>query len=93
MREEDDFVQKVRLCDKAYFYLSVYVNKQNRRYSSTENKEPLRPFKVIVWCEICSNKVIGPYFFEVIDGTTVTLTSERYRQKRIPFAASCLIRF
>ena len=32
-----------------------------------------------VWCSICAEKVIGPYFFEDTTGNAVTVTGERYR--------------
>lgn len=85
VQEEDDFVSKIIMSDEAHFHLSGYVNKQNLRFWGTENphemhEKPLHPLKVTVWCGICSERVIGPYFFENADGTTVTVTGERYRQ-------------
>ena len=41
-------------------------------------ERPLHPEKVTVWCALWSEGVIGPYFFENDDGTTVTVNSERY---------------
>ena len=31
-----------------------------------------------VWCALWSEGVVGPYFFENKDGTTVTVNSDRY---------------
>jgi len=44
------------------------INKQNSRYWGTENLLIIHEHvqfnqKVTVWCEICSEKIIGPYFF------------------------------
>lgn len=36
--------------------------------------------KVPDWCGICNESVIGPYFLEDTEGTTITVTGERYRQ-------------
>lgn len=71
--------------DEAHFHLNGTVNQQNYRYWSDENpklmhERPLHSPKVTVWCAVSSIFVIGPYFFEDDNGTTVTVTSERYRQ-------------
>ncbi|KAL0832946.1 hypothetical protein ABMA28_001081 [Loxostege sticticalis] len=42
-------------------------------------KTPLHPLKVTVWCGICVDRVIGPYFFEDAGGNAITVTGERYR--------------
>lgn len=68
--------------DEAHFHLSGTVNKQNFRYWSEHNPQelhqrPLHSPKVTVWCAIFAYGVWGPYFFEE-DGTTVTVTSNRY---------------
>ncbi|KAL0868271.1 hypothetical protein ABMA27_007802 [Loxostege sticticalis] len=42
-------------------------------------KTPLHPLKVTVWCGICVDRVIGPYFFEDAGGNAITVNGERYR--------------
>ena len=66
-----------------HFTLGGCVNKQNCCIWSPENlqvikESPLHPEKVTVCCALWSEGVIGPYFFENEDGTTVTVNSERY---------------
>ena len=41
-------------------------------------ERPLYLEKVTVWHALCSEDVIGPYFFENDVGTTVAINSERY---------------
>ena len=53
------------------------------RYWAQQNPAELhqRPFhspKVNVWCAVSCRGVIGPYFFEDENGSTVTVTSQRY---------------
>lgn len=82
--EEDDFPSKLVMSDEAHFHLSGHVNKQNTRFWGTDNpriiqETPLHPLKVTVWCGICVDRVIGPYFFEDAGGNAITVTGERYR--------------
>lgn len=72
------------MSDEAHFTLSGGVNKQNCRFYATENpqlihEEPLYDQKLTVWCGMCADMVIGPYFFEDDDGKTTTVNGERYR--------------
>ena len=46
--------------------------------TTTTQQSPLHPEKVTVWCALWSEDVIGPYFFEDDDGTTVTVNAEHY---------------
>lgn len=60
---------KIWFSDEAHFWLSGYVNKQNYRFWG---KEPPRifettskkPQRVTVWCAVCYNGILGPYFFD-----------------------------
>ena len=65
-----NFSNKNFFSDEVYFTLSGYVNKQNCPIWGSE--------KVIVWCDLWSEGMIEPYFFENDDGTTVTVNSEGY---------------
>ena len=44
------------------------------------HKHPLHPLKVTVWWGVISLRIIGPYFFEDVDGNTVTVNGNTYRQ-------------
>ena len=79
-----DIVNTLLMSDEAHFHMSGYVNKQNCRYWAPNNphelhQRPLHSAKVTVWCAISSHGVIGPYFFENSDGSTVTVNAERYK--------------
>lgn len=55
--------------DEAYFYLTLPINKQNCRNWLQERpidgiEVPLNDEKVLVWCALSSEGIIGPYFFE-----------------------------
>jgi hypothetical protein len=63
--------------DEAHFWLDGYVNRQNYRIWGTEKPElvvvrPLHPRRITVWCGLCGDGVLGPYFFDQ------TVNSERY---------------
>ena len=47
---------------------------------SSNHEQPLHAQKVTVWCGITSAKIIGPYFFDDVDGATVTVKGDNYRQ-------------
>ena len=60
------------------------VNKQNCRIWGSENlnviiEKPLKPQRMIVWCEFWYGGIIGPFFFENDQGAAVTVNDERYR--------------
>ena len=42
-------------------------------------ERPLHSLRVTVWCGTSAGNVLGPYFFENYDGTTYTITGEKYR--------------
>ena len=76
-------MNKIFFSDEAHFALGGYVNKKNYRIWDSEKPhiiedQPLHPEKVAVRLALWSEVVIGPYFFENDDGTTVTVNSERY---------------
>jgi len=82
--EDGSFLNHFFMSDEAHFHLSGYVNKQNCRFWATENphqlhQDPLHSEKVTVWCAVSSYCIIGPYFFEDENGSTVTVNGERYR--------------
>ena len=69
------------MCYEAHFTLAV--NNQNYRIWGSENlqaieERSLHPKEVTVWCALWREGMIGPYFFENDDRTTVTVHSERY---------------
>jgi hypothetical protein len=50
-------------------WLSEYVNKENFRHWGTEQPRVLqttsiKPKRVTVWCAMCNEGIVGPYFSE-----------------------------
>lgn len=79
-----DFCNKSIFNDEAHFQLNGVVNKQNCRIWGTENphfvvEKDMHPQRVIVWCGLWAEGVIGPYFFENETGKIVTVNAEWYR--------------
>ena len=78
MAETDENVwQKIITSDEAHFTLTGTLNKQNCRFYGIENPQiineiPLYAHKVTVWCGVCADMIIGPFFFEDEAGETVT---------------------
>ena len=55
--------------DEAYFFLTLPINKQNNRSWLHEwpidwIEVPLYDEKVLVWCAMSAEGILGPYFFE-----------------------------
>ncbi|GFX13242.1 putative transposase [Trichonephila clavipes] len=70
--------------DEAHFWLNGYVNKQNCRIWSEADPQvyvetPLHPEKLTVWCALWAGGIIGPYFFQNVEGHNVTVNCDRYR--------------
>lgn len=83
-RSEDDFWNKIIMSDEAHFDLNGNVNKQICRFWADKNPEkyrekPLHDKRVTVWAGICSECIIGPFFFENDKGEAVTVNGARYR--------------
>lgn len=60
------------------------MRKQNCRFYATENpqlieEQPLYDQKVTVWCGVCADMIIGPYFFQNSRGVPLTVNGDRYR--------------
>ncbi|UYV61976.1 hypothetical protein LAZ67_1007240 [Cordylochernes scorpioides] len=93
---DENWLSNVLWTDEAHFSLNGEVNTKNSRIWATENPRiftemPLHQRRVIVWCGFTSSFIIGPFFFEEINGRTfktVSVTGERYvqllREKVIP---------
>ena len=69
----------IHFSDEANFHLSGHVNKQNTRLWSEENPHATIPKtrtkqKVMVWCAITKEGVLGPFFFDE------TVTGKLYLQ-------------
>jgi hypothetical protein len=67
INQNQEHVNNLLMSNKAHFYLSGFVNKQNFPYWSATNpielhERPLHSSKVTVWCTISSFGIIGPYF-------------------------------
>lgn len=85
LADDENYIANLIMTDEAHLHLNGDVNKQNCRIWASENpreihERPLHPVKVTAWCGIASSRIIGPYFFEDVDGNTVTLNGNRYRQ-------------
>lgn len=83
INDDANFLENLWMSDEAHFHLNGHVNKQNMRYWAQQNpaelhQRPLHSPKVTVWCAVSGRGVIGPYFFEDENGSTVTVTSQRY---------------
>lgn len=81
--DNDPFLNNLLTSDEAHFQLNGFVNKQNCRFWGATNPHlihevPLHSQRVTVWCGIMSSCVIGPYFFQDVNGNAVTVTSQRY---------------
>lgn len=55
--------------DEAYFYLTQPINSQNNRIWAEDQplegvEMPLHDKKVLVWCAISAEGIMGPYYFE-----------------------------
>jgi hypothetical protein len=66
---EPDFYRRILWSDEAIFKVNGLVNRHNCVYYATENphvvmEKFLNTAGVMVWCGICSQGVIGPFFFE-----------------------------
>lgn len=84
------FCQKIIFSDEAIFHLNGFVNKQNCRIWASDNPREIKeqithPQRVVVWCGLSSEGVIGPYFFEDGEGKACTVNGERYRKMLTDF--------
>lgn len=83
-KKERDFWRKIIMSDETHFSLNGGANKHNCRVYATSTpqlivKQPFYDQNITFWCGICTDMIIGPYFFEDNDGATVCVNSERYR--------------
>lgn len=65
--------------DESHFWLDGYVNRQNYRHWGSEQPHlavvrPLHPERITVWCAICYDGIIGPFFIRE------NITAEVYRR-------------
>jgi len=80
----------VLMMDEANFHICGNVDSQNCPYWATENprdihQKTLHSEKCIVWCDVASFGVTGPYFFEDEAGRAVTVNSARYTEMLLPY--------
>ena len=67
--------------DESHIYLRGFMNKQNfikwnRTKPEEVYKKPLHSPKVAVWCDLSSNIIYGPYFFEDPEGNARMVTTD-----------------
>lgn len=78
LNEDPTFFTNVMFSDECLFYLNGLCNRQNSRYWSDQNPhwhrscKALNTPRVMVWCGLWGNDVIGPYFFDA------TVTAQAY---------------
>lgn len=86
------------MSDEAHFHLTGYMNKQNYCYWADINPNqvhecPLHTNQVTVWCAVSSQWVIGPYFLENEQRSTLTIIWDWYVEILQYFAAYALNTF
>ena len=79
----EDFINNLWFSDEAHFHLNGQVNRQNCRFWGKAPPDevlqrPLHSPKVTVWCALSGQGIVGPFFFEDRDGSTVTINKDRY---------------
>lgn len=94
---EDNENAVIIMSDETHFHLDGEVNRKNLRYWSSGNprivhEKPLHSERVTVWCATTLFDIIGPYFFEDENGSTVTVNAEHYCQMLNTFLRSELHR-
>ena len=68
--QNNDFGRNIIFSDEAIFHLNGEVNSQNFRYWSDTNPHWMEAQnyqgaeKIMVWCGIINNSIIGPFFFD-----------------------------
>lgn len=69
LNDDPELLSHILFSDEAYFYLDRSVVSKNVRYWSNQNphiycQHPLQAQRVLVWCGMSEDRIIGPYFFE-----------------------------
>lgn len=77
-------MKRLLMSDEAHFHVPRYVNEQNCSHWAPHNPHELyqRPppsAKLTMWCAVPSYCMIGPYFFENVEGRTVSVNARRYK--------------
>lgn len=83
-RGNENFLQNLIMSDESHFHMNGFVNKQNCRIWGSANpravyQRKMHSMKCTVWCGVTYEKIIGPYFFEDVNGNAVSINAERYR--------------
>ena len=84
VKNNSDIVNTLLMSDETHFHVSGYVNKQKCRYWTPNNGHELHQRHrysaiVTVWCAVYCYGIIGPYFFDIGEGRTVSVYAERYK--------------
>lgn len=101
---DPEWISNVLFSDEALFYLNGRVNSQNYRYWADVNPHWMRATKaqnsprVMVWCGIWNDRVIGPFFFPGnVTGQAYLLMLrdfiENWIDENVPLAASLRLLF
>lgn len=89
-RAKTNFTAKILFTDEANFYVNGEVNHQNLPYCSdsdpnwTSLSEMRGTGKVMAWCRIWGNRIVGPVFFDT------NLTADLYLNMLQDNSAVCL---
>ena len=85
IENEPDFLNNVWFSDEAHFLLSGHVNSKNNVYWGKQAPEyclerPLHSAKCTAWIAISTHGIIGPFWFEDVNGQALTINTLRYIQ-------------
>ena len=81
MFAENNILPNLLMSDEAHFHITWFVNKRNYRYWSDTNPQLLHETpqdspKIRERCGVARFVIIGPYFFEDLQGSTIAVTLE-----------------
>ena len=87
IEDDEDYLKKVIVTDKACFHVSEKVNRHNARIWGSENphvviEQICDSPKVNLWCGLLRDHLVGPFFF-----TEDTVTSTIYMSMLEGFAS------
>ena len=69
LQQNPHTVEHIWFSDEAYFHLTGDINRQNARFRGTQHprqihESTLHAQKVLVWCAVSAQSLIGPFMFE-----------------------------
>ena len=81
--DDPEFLNDVWFSDEAHFLLSGHVNSKNNIFWGSAPpdyclEKPLHSSKCTAWVAISKHGIIGPFWFEDVNGQAVTINTKRY---------------